>query len=440
MAESRPRRQWLERCLEQVRPYYLRGLYFRLHPERRPPEFSRCWTVPHEFQGDPPRLDIPPPQPGLSDVLILPMTDWHHRLQRSQHLALALARQGRRCFLLNPHLGREYPQSPWRRRPPALAKLGDRVFEIHAPLRAEPVFHHRLLAPSESLAVADAVDWALERARVDQLDILFALPTWKDCALELRRRRQALLAYDCHDWLAGFPNMARVIADAEPECMAVSDLVLFCSTGLRELYESRLPWIRTRAHFVGNGIPDWPEPPKSRPQSPVVGYVGALETWFWTEAVREAARRLPGAQFVLAGDPCASVRASLAGLPNVTLRGEIPAGEVPAFLAGCRVGLIPRTSALSRYMAPIKVFRVFLVRPAGGLRKDAELDRFGPLVYQTSAPDEFARAVEAALAENDPAREEARRAEARAATWRRRAEELHELLAETRRRLGRRVS
>jgi len=171
-----------------------------------------------------------------------------------------------------------------------------------------------------------------------------------------------------------------------------------------------------------------------------VGYVGALETWFWREAVREAARRLPGAQFVLAGDPCESVRASLAGLPNVTLRGEIPAGEVPAFLAGCRVGLIPRTSALSRYMAPIKVFEYFWFGLPVVSGRMPELDRFGPLVYQTSAPDEFARAVEAALAENDPAREEARRAEARAATWRRRAEELHELLAETRRRLGRRVS
>lgn len=171
-----------------------------------------------------------------------------------------------------------------------------------------------------------------------------------------------------------------------------------------------------------------------------MGYVGALETWFWREAVREAARRLPGAQFVLAGDPCESVRASLAGLPNVTLRGEIPAGEVPAFLAGCRVGLIPRTSALSRYMAPIKVFEYFWFGLPVVSGRMPELDRFGPLVYQTSAPDEFARAVEAALAENDPAREEARRAEARAATWRRRAEELHELLAETRRRLGRRVS
>ena len=440
MAESRPRQLWLERCREWIRPWYLRGFYFRLHPERRPAEFSRCWTVPHEFQGASPRLDIPPPHPQLPDVLILPMTDWHHRLQRSQRLAMALAQLGRRCFLLNPHLGREYRKWSWRRRPPALAQLGDRLYEIHAPLPAEPVFHHRLLASSESRAVAGAIDWALERARAQQLDILFALPTWNDCAMELRRRWQALIVYDCHDWIAGFPNMARAVVDAEQHSMAVSDLVLFCSSGLRELYTSRLPEIRTRSHLVGNGIPDWPEASKPRPQSPVVGYVGALETWFWTEAVLEAARRLPQAQFVLAGDPCTSVRASLAGLANVTFRGEIPPGAVPEFLSGCRVGLIPRTSALSRYMAPIKVFEYFWFGLPVVSGRMPELDPFGPLVYQASTPDEFARAVAAALAENDPVRDEARRAEARAATWRRRAEALNELLVETPRRSGGRVS
>ncbi|MEJ5370180.1 MAG: hypothetical protein WHT08_17860, partial [Bryobacteraceae bacterium] len=66
----------VERLREAIRPYYLRHVYFPLRPSCRPPEFVRCWQVPHEFQGGPRALGIPPPHPSLPDVLFLPMTDW----------------------------------------------------------------------------------------------------------------------------------------------------------------------------------------------------------------------------------------------------------------------------------------------------------------------------------------------------------------------------
>lgn len=424
------------RLREAIRPYYLRHVYFPLRPSCRPPEFVRCWQAPHEFQGGDPVLDIPPPDPCLPDVLFLPMTDWHHRIQRTQRLAVALARLGRRCFLLNPHLGREYPAAPWRRRPPALAQLGGRVFEIHAPLRTEPVFHHRLLAPDESRAVADAVHWALQRAGTKSLDIISALPVWQESAMDLRQRWQALLVYDCHDWLAGFPNTAPAVHAAVPDSIRRSDLALFCGSGLRDYYGALLPEMASRFHFVGNGIPEWPEAPGPRPADPVVGYVGALEEWFWLEAVAEAARRLPQARFVLAGSPCRLVREVLGRMPNVSLKGEIPPSEVPEFLSGCRAGIIPRSGELARFMAPIKVLEYFHfgLPVVSGLMP--ELNRFGPLVLQASTPAEFAIAVKTALEENDTSREEARRAEARAATWRRRAEQLNQILLESRQSLG----
>lgn len=426
----------LEPLREAIRPYYLRHVYFLLRPSCRPPEFARCWQVPHEFLDAPGNLVLTPPHASLPDVLLLPMTDWHHRLQRTQRLAIALAELGRRCFLLNPHLGREYLAAPWRRRPAALAQLADRVFEIHVPLPGEPVFHHRLLTPCESRAVADSIHRALQRAGTQNLDIISALPTWQECALDLRRRWRALLAYDCHDWLAGFPNMAPALHAAVPRSIRSSDMVLFCSTALQESYCALLPEIASRSWLVGNGIPDWPEHSQPRTSDPVVGYVGALEEWFWTEALAEAARQLPHARFVLAGSPCEQVRKALAPLPNVTLKGEIPPEQVPEFLSGCRAGLIPRSGDLARFMAPIKVFEYFhfgLPVVSGPM---PELEQFGPLVLQASTPSGFASAVKTALEENDTSLEEARRAEARAATWRRRAEQLNQILIESRQRKG----
>ncbi|MEJ5368446.1 MAG: glycosyltransferase [Bryobacteraceae bacterium] len=420
-----------ERLRETIRPYYLRHIYFPLFPKRRPPEFLRPWKLPHEFQDASPRLDLPSPHPSLPDVLFLPMTDWHFRLQRTQRLALGLAALGHRCFLLNPHLGREYPDAPWRRRPPALARLEERIFEIHAPLTSEPVFHHRLLKPAESINVAAALEWALRRAAVRRLAIILSLPAWLDCALILRERWQAPLIYDCHDWLPSLPAMAPAIAAAEPDAMRRADLILFCSHGLRSRLVRELPEISGRAVLVENGVPDWPPPSSPRPNQPVAGYIGALETWFWIDAIAESARQLPHVRFSLYGTPCPQVRSAFSSLPNVELPGELPAHEVPSRLAGFRIGLLPRAGNQAKFMAPIKVYEYFhfgLPVVAGPM---PELDRFGSLVYQAETPASFARAVAAAIQEVDPERESARREHARQALWKRRAEVLSDLICAT---------
>lgn len=440
MPDGNRRRNPLERWRERIRPYYLRAIYFPLYPAGKPPEFDRCWQPPHEFAGGPARLDIPPPHRAWPDVVILPMTDWHHRLQRSQQLARHLAALGHRCFLLNPHLGREYPAAPWRARRPALAQLDERLFEVHAPLPREPVFHQRLLAPAESRAVFEALDWALQRAAASQADILFALPTWTATAQALRQAWGGLLAYDCHDWLAGFSNMAPEITRAEPEAMSAADLVIFSAAGLQEHFCSALPDIRPRCALIRNGAPDWPEPSSGRTREPVAGYLGAIEDWFWTEAVEAAARALPDVRFVLAGKPSEHVRRTLSSFANVVLAGEIPHREAPGLLGGFRIGLIPFRGELAPFTDPLKVYEYFhfgLPVAAGRMR---ELDRFASLVYQAPTPEEFARAVAAALREEDPELEAARRREARASTWSRRAEQLHAVLMERRARSGARLS
>ncbi len=424
------------RLRETIRPFYLRHIYFSLRPSCRPAEFTRCWEPPHEFQDGPSLLAIPPAHPSLPDALFLPMTDWHHRLQRSQRLAIELARLGRRCFLLNPHLGREYPAAPWRRRPPALARLDERIFEIHAPLSSEPVFHHRLLTPAESRAVADAVHWALQRAGVRRLDIVYALPTWRDCALDLGLRWQAVLAYDCHDWLAGFPNMAREIAAAEPEALEAAHIAFFSASSLMGRFCQALPDLATRSFLLRNGVPDWPAAPASRPAEPVAGYLGALEDWFWTDALVEAARTLPKVRFLLAGHAAPSVRQALSGLRNVEFAGEVPPQRVQAVLQQFRIGLIPFQGPLAPFTDPLKVYEYFHYGLPVAASPLPELDRFGALVRQAATPAGFAQAVREALEEDDRSLEEARRAEARAATWSRRAETLNQILLQARQRPG----
>src|SRR5438552_15765861 len=93
---------------EYLRPYYLKWLYYALYPERRASYLAECWNKPH-FPITEKIRDVANGNSGRPDLLFLPMTDWHARIQRSQHLAMSFGALGARCFYLNPHLGREFP-------------------------------------------------------------------------------------------------------------------------------------------------------------------------------------------------------------------------------------------------------------------------------------------------------------------------------------------
>ena len=93
---------WLK---EAVRPYYLRWLYFPLRPRQRPQWFLDCWRYPYRSIS---AARLSPAPSELPDLLFYPMTDWHARIQRTQHLVRAFAALGFRCIYVSPHLGREF--------------------------------------------------------------------------------------------------------------------------------------------------------------------------------------------------------------------------------------------------------------------------------------------------------------------------------------------
>ena len=86
----------LGRLKEAVRPYYLRWLYFPLRPRQRPAAFQACWQYP--FRKVVGSVRLADSSAVLPDLLFYPMTDWHTRIQRTQHLVRAFAALGFRCI------------------------------------------------------------------------------------------------------------------------------------------------------------------------------------------------------------------------------------------------------------------------------------------------------------------------------------------------------
>jgi glycosyltransferase involved in cell wall biosynthesis len=392
-----------ERWKEPLRPYYLKWLYFPLRPQARPAHWRACWSFPSQPLDRAAELAAMAPPAAGPDFLFLPMTDWHARTQRPQHLARALAASGCRVFYLNPNLGREYGRPAALARP-RVAALEPGIFELHIPLPREPVFHHRLLAAGESARVAESCRRALEAFGIRQLAIVMSFPIWREAA---RALDAAVILYDCHDLLGGFTRVAPEIVAREGEALASADAVLFTADTLRAEALARWPDLAARSAVIRNGADERHFAAARRERAPrprpLVGYAGSLDEWLDVAAIESAAAAHPQARFVLYGRiEDARVRV-LERLSNVTLAGEVPYAALPGLMREWDAALIPfRITPLTLATNPIKLYEYFSAGLPVISTTLPEVAVYGDLVYLADSADQFRERLGAALAERDP--------------------------------------
>jgi glycosyltransferase involved in cell wall biosynthesis len=398
---------------EWIRPYYLRWIYFPLFPQARPRYFEDAWRYPRAKAGK---------RAGDGrQFLFLPMTDWHTRIQRSQHLALSLAKLGHESVYLNPHLGREYPH-PWRwGEAPVVCELAPGVSELHVHLPLEPVFHQRMLSASEERRLEQALRETVRGQ--DRLALVVSLPLWLSAAVKLHESSGATLVYDCHDFLDGFTGMAPEIVAKEAELLELCDVAVFSSAHLMQQMVARRPALEAKSVLIRNGV----DSAHFRGAAPgardgqVIGYAGALEEWFDADLIERAAQAHPEWRFVLIGrveDP--SIH-RLSALPNVQLRGEVPYADLPRHLAEFTVGVIPfAVNELTLAADPIKLYEYFSLGLPVVSTALPEVERHGDLVYVADRQS-FVGQLETAVSERDEPRQRRRMALADAESWSQRA-------------------
>lgn len=364
-----------------------------------------------ELPGAAPAVIGPPT--GRVDLIVFPVIPWEFRIQRPQHLATQFARAGHRVFFLETRFHRAGRKARVRHLAPNVYGVrlpGPVGLSIYRGEVDEPLLERWVQALNE-LRRQELIEEAIG---------LVQLPFWTPLALAARALWGWRVIYDCMDDIAGFGNLSTQVLENEAWLIAASDLVLATSRSL----EAKVAPHARRTLLLPNAT-DFDHFHRSSPDhllatlpKPIIGYYGALSHWFDAKLVRRAARARPDWQFVLIGHVQTEEISRLGRLPNVSLLGEQPYADLPAYLHQFDVATIPfQRTPLTEATNPVKFFEYLSAGKPVVATALPELDPYEALYYPVRSERDFIPQIEAALAESNPLLVEARVDLARHNTW-----------------------
>ena len=333
------------------------------------------------------------------DLLCFSHLRWDFVFQRPQHLLSRSARVQRVFYLEEP---------VWERSEEAWLELrqregGVRVGTPHLPEGLSPeaaVRAQRLLVDKllRDHAVTDFVAWYYTP---------MALPF-------SRHLPSAATVYDCMDELSNFKGAPRELRSLERELLERADVVF---TGGRSLFDAKrdqhpnihpFPSSIDVRHFArARGLIADPEDQRRIPR-PRLGYFGVIDERMDLELLSGLAASRPEWHFVLVGPVTKIDPAELPQGANLHYLGPKPYTELPDYLAGWDVALLPfACNEATRFISPTKTPEYLAAgKPVVSTPIRDVVCPYGQqeLVRIADTVASFAAAIEAALAE--PEREQ----------------------------------
>jgi UDP-galactopyranose mutase len=288
---------------------------------------------------------LPTDSRALPDILCLSHLRWSFVYQRPQHLMTRYARATRVFYVEEP----------------VFVDVREATYTL---TDHEGVFVIVPALPATTSA-ADAV--ALQRELLDQMttDLRiaeFVLWYYTPTALSFSSHLQPVaVVYDCMDELASFKGASRWLPVLERVLFERADVVF---TGGWSLYEAKrqlhrnvhaLPSSVDIAHFaIAQRLVGTPVDQAIIP-TPRLGFFGVLDERLDIDLLRGIARARPDWHWVMVGPTVKIDPAELPKRPNIHYLGPKTYAELPAYIAGWDVALMPfaRNDA-TRFISPTK--------------------------------------------------------------------------------------
>jgi UDP-galactopyranose mutase len=349
----------------------------------------------------PTAVTLPPTPP---DVVALTHLRWDFVFQRPQHLLTRCARRHRVFVIEEPIVGEG----------PARFEVSVRQHGIHVAVPRLP----EGITPDAAATLQSSLLRAFFREhRINDFVLWYYTPMAMAFTRHLRPRA---VVYDCMDELSAFAGAPASMREREQELLKRADVVF---TGGQTLFESKrhshpnvfaFPSSVDVDHFARARVFQ-PDPDDQGPiPHPRLGFFGVVDERMDLELLGQVAAARPDWHLVIVGPVVKIDPSCLPAAANLHYLGSKQYDELPSYLAGWDVALLPfARNEATRYISPTKTPEYLaagkpvvstsirdVVRPYGvtGLARIAD------------DPADFVAAVEAALAE--PASERLRQVDA----------------------------
>ncbi|MBV9125818.1 MAG: UDP-galactopyranose mutase, partial [Planctomycetes bacterium] len=272
-----------------------------------------------------------PQQPA---IVVFSHLRWNFVYQRPQHLLSRLAATRRVLFLEEPVFEESVPPS-WDRSSPSENLL---VCRPRTPIR-QPGFQDEQLPVLHNL-----VHQLLQEEKLEDYLLWFYTPMALPLAAGLNPRA---VIYDCMDELSAFRFAPPQILQREAELLRRADLVFTGGPSLYRAKKDRHPNVHCfpssvdLGHFgqVRAGLAEAADQaPLSHPR---LGFFGVIDERFDVPLLEALAQARPDWQIILVGPVVKIDPAILPRLPNIHYFGPRDYAQLPSYLAGWDVCLLP---------------------------------------------------------------------------------------------------
>jgi UDP-galactopyranose mutase len=325
-------------------------------------------------------------------IIVFSHLRWDFVYQRPQHLMARLAAGQPVLYIEEPVISRtEEPEWEFHE---AAANLT--VCRPHTPCE-ESGFHAQQIPWLRKL-----LRELLEMRGIDEYLLWFYTPLALPATAEMK---PAFTVYDCMDELSGFLGAPPEMIQREAELLEKADVVF---TGGPSLYRSkrgRHPNVHCfassvdAAHFAAasSGIPEAED--QKDLAHPRLGYYGVIDERMDPQLLGALASAHPEWQIVMVGPVVKIDRGSLPANPNIHYFGQRSYEQLPGYLAGWDVCLMPfARNRSTEFISPTKTLEYMAAEKmivSTPIRDVAE--PYGDIVYLGGTPEEFIAACEAAL-------------------------------------------
>ena len=368
-------------------------------------------------------------QPGAFTAIVFPVIDWHFRIQRPQHLARELGRQGHRVLYLSTTFADGTSPSDTRLIESPVANVHLVQLAIDGPA---PNIYEDALSTAQAIQLAEALTWLQQSAGLGQLVSLVNLPFWRPVAARLPGNT---IAYDCMDYHAGFSTNTMHVLAEEEALLRDCDLLITTSGRLADRMQAQAPGKPHTLVRNGTQVEHFavapPELKLVRDGRPVIGYFGAISEWFDIALLTAIARARPDWRFVLVGSTFGCDVSVAQRQPNIEFIGEVPYAELPGWVHAFDVCLIPFIiNELTSCTNPVKVYEYLSAGKPVVATRMPELEAIADQVLLADDAEGFVRHIESALASRDDTGAAAARREwASGHSWEARAAQLSQAIA-----------